>query len=146
MDSAWVEYASEVVGAVHESLLQQTDKPWCTQPDFPVDGWSLVATHITETFSFVGFPRVVSYLGSRSIYLANKPGVVCRVLTVPHPRRPFVSRTIDVRATTVPDLLAEDPTLCPALVHTAHQTVEEFGLRCILPVAPIVAMPDGTEQ
>jgi hypothetical protein len=101
-----------------------------------VTGWGLVTTPLERHGKVTGIPTV-AYLGSRAVYLGTEPGVMYRVLTAPHPSKPFESRLIQIRGTSVPDLLAEDPTLYYGLFSAAENSIAEFSLNYELPSIPI---------
>jgi hypothetical protein len=71
---------------------------------------------------------ILGVLGCRTIYLSVEPDIMYRVLTAPHPRLAFEDEVVQVRTTTVPDLLQEDPTLYYGMLNAVDETVKELGI------------------
>jgi hypothetical protein len=134
-----VAYADGVIRGLHAALHMQAE-PVFRRPEQPVDGWGLTATPLIRQGEMMGTP-VSTILGSRAIYLATKPTVMYRVLSVPYPREPFEEQVIQVRRTSVPALLVEDPTLYYGLLNSADDYVERFGLDYQIPQAPAPTEP-----
>ena len=130
-----VEYADSVIRGLHTALIAQSE-PVYRKPEHPINGWGLTDTPLTFENTLYGIP-IVGILGRRAIYLSEKPHNIQRVLYVPHPRIVLAEQVVQVRQTTVPKLLAEDPTLYYALLNNADASITEFNLNYRIPELPL---------
>ncbi len=129
-----VDYASGVVGGLHRALLAQAE-PTYRRPEQPIDGWGLTDTPL-ERRGALGGINIVALVGRRAVYLSTEPNIMYRVLTVPHRRIAFEEEVVQVRTTTVPDLLREDPTLYYGMLNAVGDTVKELGIDYDVPLLP----------
>ena len=121
-----IEYAEGVVHGLHAALRAQVE-PVYRRPEHPIDGWGLTATTSLEHGEFMGIPTAAR-LGQRAVYLSVNRDVIRQVITAPHPRKPLEELVVQVRNTSVPDLLRKDPSLYGALLDGVKATIEILNL------------------
>lgn len=132
-----IDYAQTAVQGLHVALSEQV-KPVYRRPKHPVDGWGLTHTPLCDSGEILGIP-IVNILGSRAIYLSMTPGKMQRVLTAPDAHTFGAERVIQIKNTSVPDLLEEDPSLYYGLLAAVDESIQVFGLE--YQVAPLPIIP-----